>query len=92
MNMTLIFPVLLYMITDQSNSEAIHAEVHVCLNSFRAMDFLVELFHNLLDHPDWSMSRACTDAYGKTLKKWHNWLATSSFSVMLLVPTIPPLI
>lgn len=88
MNMTLIFPVLLYMITDQSKIEAILAYVHACLNSFRAMDFLVELFHNLLDHPDWSMSQACNHAYGKTLKKWHGWLATSSFSVMFLVPTI----
>ncbi|KAK3414837.1 glycolipid transfer protein 1 [Eucalyptus grandis] len=53
----------------------------------RAMDFLVELFHDLLDHPDWSMTQACTNAYSKSLKKWHNWLATSSFSVaMKLVP------
>ncbi|KAF8014366.1 hypothetical protein BT93_H0260 [Corymbia citriodora subsp. variegata] len=53
----------------------------------RAMDFLVELFHNLLNHPDWSMSQACTNAYGQTLKKWHNWVASSSFSVaMKLVP------
>ncbi|ONI26726.1 hypothetical protein PRUPE_1G041700 [Prunus persica] len=53
----------------------------------RAMDFLVELFRNLLDHPDWTMSQACTDSYGKTLKKWHGWLASSSFSVaMKLAP------
>ncbi|CAL9023482.1 unnamed protein product [Prunus brigantina] len=47
----------------------------------RAMDYLVELFRNLHDNPDWPMSKACSEAYGKTLKKWHNWLASSSFSV-----------
>ncbi|EMS63682.1 hypothetical protein CFC21_092876 [Triticum aestivum] len=53
----------------------------------RAMDFLVELFRNLLDHPDWTMSQACTDSYTKTLKKWHGWLASSSFTVaMKLAP------
>ncbi|KAJ7954686.1 glycolipid transfer protein 1 [Quillaja saponaria] len=53
----------------------------------RAMDFLVELFRNLLEHPDWSMSQACTDSYRKTLKKWHGWLASSSFTVaMKLAP------
>ncbi|XP_038878235.1 glycolipid transfer protein 1 [Benincasa hispida] len=53
----------------------------------RAIDFLVELFRNLLEHQDWTMSRACTEAYGKTLKKWHGWLASSSFSVaMKLAP------
>ncbi|XP_008802174.1 glycolipid transfer protein 1-like [Phoenix dactylifera] len=53
----------------------------------RAMDFLVELFRNLLEHPDWTMSQACTDSYGKTLKKWHGWLASSSFTVaMKLAP------
>lgn len=53
----------------------------------RAMDFLVELFRNLLEHPDWSMSQACSDSYGKTLKKWHGWLASSTFSVaMKLAP------
>ena len=47
----------------------------------------MELFRNLLDHPDWTMSHACTDSYGKTLKKWHGWLASSSFSVaMKLAP------
>lgn len=50
----------------------------------RAMDYLVELFRNLHDNPDWSMSKACSEAYGKTLKKWHNWLASSSFSVRTL--------
>ncbi|GLU08196.1 hypothetical protein SLE2022_251200 [Rubroshorea leprosula] len=53
----------------------------------RAMDFLVELFRNLLAHPDWTMSQACTDSYGKTLKQWHGWLASSSFTVaMKLAP------
>ncbi|KDP40357.1 hypothetical protein JCGZ_02355 [Jatropha curcas] len=53
----------------------------------RAMDFLVELFRNLLAHPDWAMSQACTDSYGKTLKKFHGWLASSSFTVaMKLAP------
>ncbi|KAA8527785.1 hypothetical protein F0562_035346 [Nyssa sinensis] len=49
----------------------------------RAMDFLVELFRNFLQHQDWSMSQACTDSYGKTLKKWHGWLASSSFTVAI---------
>ncbi|GLT42134.1 hypothetical protein SLA2020_161530 [Shorea laevis] len=53
----------------------------------RAMDFLVELFRNLLAHPDSTMSQACTDSYGKTLKQWHGWLASSSFTVaMKLAP------
>ncbi|CAL5208207.1 unnamed protein product [Lathyrus oleraceus] len=53
----------------------------------RAMDFLVALFRNLIEHTDWSMSQACTDSYNKTLKKWHGWLASSSFTVaMKLAP------
>ncbi|KAK7391718.1 hypothetical protein VNO78_20137 [Psophocarpus tetragonolobus] len=53
----------------------------------RAMDFLVALFQNLHEHPDWSMAQACTDSYNKTLKKWHGWLASSSFTVaMKLAP------
>ncbi|XP_038982367.1 glycolipid transfer protein 1-like isoform X1 [Phoenix dactylifera] len=53
----------------------------------RAMDFLVELFRNLLEHPDWTMSQACTESYSKTLKKWHGWLASSSFTIaMKLAP------
>ncbi|XP_051125196.1 glycolipid transfer protein 1-like [Andrographis paniculata] len=53
----------------------------------RAMDFLVQLFRNLCEHQDWSMSQCCNDAYATTLKKWHGWLASSSFSVaMKLVP------
>ncbi|GLT71407.1 hypothetical protein SLA2020_434280 [Shorea laevis] len=49
----------------------------------RAMDFLVELFRNLLQHKDWAMSQACSDSYCKTLKKWHGWLARSSFTVAM---------
>lgn len=53
----------------------------------RAMDFLVELFRNLLEHEDWTMSQACADSYQKTLKKWHGWLASSTFSLaMKLAP------
>ncbi|XP_071718418.1 glycolipid transfer protein 1-like [Rutidosis leptorrhynchoides] len=53
----------------------------------RAMDFLVELFRNLHQHQDWSMQQACNDSYGKTLKKWHGWIASSSFTVAIkLVP------
>lgn len=53
----------------------------------RAMDFLVELFKNLLQHAEWTMSQACSDSYSKTLKKWHGWLASSSFTVaMKLAP------
>ncbi|KAK8548647.1 hypothetical protein V6N13_054575 [Hibiscus sabdariffa] len=53
----------------------------------RAMDFIVELFRNLLSHPDWTMTECCTDSYGKTLKKFHGWLASSSFTVaMKLAP------
>ncbi|THU56158.1 hypothetical protein C4D60_Mb11t14300 [Musa balbisiana] len=52
-----------------------------------AMDFLVEIFRNLLEHPGWSMSQVCTDSYSTTLKKWHGWLASSSFTVaMKLAP------
>lgn len=49
----------------------------------RAMDFLVELFRNLHDHQDWSMTQVCTDSYAKSLKKWHGWLASSSFTVAI---------
>ncbi|GAA0146150.1 transfer/carrier protein [Lithospermum erythrorhizon] len=53
----------------------------------RAMDFLVELFRNLLEHADWTMSQACTESYSKTLKKFHGWLASSSFMLaMKLAP------
>ncbi|CAH9103878.1 unnamed protein product [Cuscuta europaea] len=49
----------------------------------RAMDFIVELIHNLAQHQDWSMSQACSDSYAKTLKSWHGWLASSSFTVAI---------
>ncbi|XP_071940152.1 glycolipid transfer protein 1-like [Coffea arabica] len=53
----------------------------------RAMDFLVELFQNLARNQDWSTAQVCNDSYSKTLKKWHGWLASSSFTVALkLVP------
>ncbi|KAL5561940.1 hypothetical protein UlMin_031687 [Ulmus minor] len=53
----------------------------------RAMDYLVELFRSLQEHRDWKMSEACNDSYNKTLKKWHGWLISSSFSVaMKLAP------
>ncbi|KAL3647717.1 Glycolipid transfer protein 1 [Castilleja foliolosa] len=53
----------------------------------RAMDFLVALFKNLIEHENWPMSQACTESYGKTLKQWHGWLASSSFTVaMKLAP------
>eukprot|EP00246_Nothoceros_aenigmaticus_P014954 TRINITY_DN595_c0_g2_i3.p1 TRINITY_DN595_c0_g2~~TRINITY_DN595_c0_g2_i3.p1 ORF type:complete len:178 (+),score=36.16 TRINITY_DN595_c0_g2_i3:66-536(+) len=53
----------------------------------RAMDFLVELFHNLLSHPDWTLSQAASEAYIATLKKWHGWIASAAFTVaMKLVP------
>ncbi|CAD5192616.1 glycolipid transfer protein 1 [Musa acuminata AAA Group] len=53
----------------------------------RAMDFLVELFRNLLEYADWTMSQVCTDSYSKTLKKWHGWLASSTVSIaMKLAP------
>ncbi|WOL09635.1 glycolipid transfer protein 1 [Canna indica] len=51
----------------------------------RAMDFLVELFRNLQEHQDWTMSQVCTDSYSKTLKKWHGWLASSSFTVAMKI-------
>ncbi|KAJ4917791.1 Glycolipid transfer protein 1 [Raphanus sativus] len=49
----------------------------------RAMDFLVEVFRNLLAHQDWSMSQACSDSYQKTLRKWHGWLSSSTSSMGL---------
>ncbi|KAL1826031.1 hypothetical protein DCAR_0313638 [Daucus carota subsp. sativus] len=49
----------------------------------RAMDFLLELFRNLLEHEDWTLSQACSGSYQKTLKKWHGWLASSTFTLAL---------
>ncbi|WZZ64339.1 hypothetical protein YC2023_075709 [Brassica napus] len=51
----------------------------------RAMDFLVEVFRNLIAHQDWSMSQACGDSYQRTLKKWHGWLASSTSSMGLML-------
>lgn len=48
------------------------------------MDFIVELFRNLAEHQDWTSAQACNDSYSKTLKKWHGWLASSSFMVLSL--------
>ncbi|XP_076933899.1 glycolipid transfer protein 1-like [Bidens hawaiensis] len=53
----------------------------------RAMDFILELFRNLMEHEDWAMSQVCSEAYTKTLKKFHGWLASSTFTVaMKLAP------
>jgi hypothetical protein len=53
----------------------------------RAMDFLVELFRNLNEHADWSMSQCATAAYTSTLKRYHGWIASAAFTVaMKLVP------
>ncbi|XP_057440636.1 glycolipid transfer protein 1-like [Lotus japonicus] len=62
-----------------------------CSNSLlwlsRSMDYTVQMFSNLHEHQDWTMKRACTDSYNKTLKNWHGWLASSSFNVaMKLAP------
>lgn len=78
------------MVQEEVNAKTAKASSS-CTNGLlwltRAMDFLVELFRNLLEHPDWTMSQACSDSYGKTLKKWHGWLASSSFSIaMKLAP------
>ncbi|GBG60490.1 hypothetical protein CBR_g5664 [Chara braunii] len=54
----------------------------------RAMDFLVAMFKNLVDHADWSMHHVATEAYGATLKPYHGWFASSAFSVALkLIPS-----
>ena len=55
---------------------------------FSAMDFIVELFRNLMEHEDWAMSQVCSEAYTKTLKKYHGWLASSTFSVGILFYTL----
>ncbi|KAL5998765.1 Glycolipid transfer protein 1 [Asimina triloba] len=34
-------------------------------------------------HHLWYKLEVCTDSYNKTLKKWHGWLASSSFTVAL---------
>ncbi|XP_031484112.1 glycolipid transfer protein 1-like [Nymphaea colorata] len=53
----------------------------------RAMDFLVQMFCNLIEHAEWTMPQACSDAYSKTLKKWHGWVASTTFTAaMKLAP------
>jgi hypothetical protein len=53
----------------------------------RAMDFLVELFRNLLAHADWTMGQCATAAYTCTLKEYHGWIASTAFTVaMKLIP------
>eukprot|EP00252_Welwitschia_mirabilis_P012921 TRINITY_DN2852_c0_g3_i1.p1 TRINITY_DN2852_c0_g3~~TRINITY_DN2852_c0_g3_i1.p1 ORF type:complete len:206 (-),score=51.61 TRINITY_DN2852_c0_g3_i1:234-851(-) len=82
---------LLYNIVRKEVEEKTAKGSSSCTNGLlwltRAMDFIVELFRNLLQHPDWSMSQACSDAYTKTLKQWHGWIASTSFNVaMKLAP------
>lgn len=52
------------------------------------MDFILELFRNLMEHKDWAMSQVCTEAYTKTLKQYHGWLASSTFTVSISSPFI----
>lgn len=53
----------------------------------RAMDFLVKLFSNLLEHEEWTMTKACQDSYSQTLKKYHGWFASTAFmGAMNLAP------
>ncbi|KAL2633993.1 hypothetical protein R1flu_005472 [Riccia fluitans] len=82
---------LLYEIVRKEVAENTAKKSASCTNGLlwltRAMDFLVELFRNLLAHQDWTMHQACTEAYVATLKKWHGWVASAAFSVaMKLVP------
>lgn len=82
---------LLYNIVRKEVEEKTAKGSSSCTNGLlwltRAMDFMVELFRNLLEHPDWSMTEACTNSYNKTLKKWHGWIASTSFTVaMKLAP------
>lgn len=82
---------LLYNIVRKEIEEKTAKGSSSCTNGLlwltRAMDFMVELFRNLLEHPDWSMTEACTNSYNKTLKKWHGWIASTSFTVaMKLAP------
>lgn len=82
---------LLYDIVRKEIEEKTAKGSSSCTNALlwltRAMDFMVELFRNLLQHPDWTMTQACTDSYTKTLKKWHGWIASTSFNVaMKLAP------
>lgn len=82
---------LLYNIIRKEIEEKTARNSSSCANGLlwltRAMDFLVALFQNLIDNPDWTMNRAATEAYNLTLKKWHGWIASSAFTVALkLIP------
>ncbi|KAH7365400.1 hypothetical protein KP509_18G025300 [Ceratopteris richardii] len=78
---------LLHDIVRREISEKKAKNSNSCANGLlwltRAMDFLVALFGNLLDHVDWTISHAATEAYNVTLKKWHGWIASSAFTVAL---------
>lgn len=81
----------LYDIVRKEVSSKTATQSSSCTNGLlwltRAMDFLVELFRNLLVHPDWTMTQAANAAYAETLKRWHGWIATAAFTVALkLVP------
>uniref|UniRef100_A0A0C9RY02 TSA: Wollemia nobilis Ref_Wollemi_Transcript_4626_1193 transcribed RNA sequence n=1 Tax=Wollemia nobilis TaxID=56998 RepID=A0A0C9RY02_9CONI len=82
---------ILYNIVRKEVNEKTAKGSSSCTNGLlwltRAMDFMVELFRNLLEHQEWTMTEACTNAYNKTLKKWHGWIASTSFTVaMKLAP------
>ncbi|KAL3675357.1 hypothetical protein R1sor_025305 [Riccia sorocarpa] len=82
---------LLYEVVRKEVAENTAKKSASCTNGLlwltRAMDFLVELFRNLLANPNWTMHQACTEAYAATLKKWHGWVASAAFAVaMKLVP------
>ncbi|KAL2610601.1 hypothetical protein R1flu_029174 [Riccia fluitans] len=82
---------LLYEIVRKEVAENTAKKGHSCTTGLlwltRAMDFLVELFRNLLAHQDWTMHQACTEAYVVTLKKWHGYVASAAFSgAMNFVP------
>ncbi|KAL3685360.1 hypothetical protein R1sor_003382 [Riccia sorocarpa] len=82
---------LLYEIVRKEVAENTAKKSASCTNGLlwltRAMDFLVELFRNLLANQNWTMHQACTEAYAATLKKWHGWVASAAFTVaMKLVP------
>ncbi|XP_057535899.1 glycolipid transfer protein 1-like [Amaranthus tricolor] len=77
----------LYSVTKEEVESKIARTTSSCTNALvwlnRAMDFMVQLFSNLIDHPEWSMTQACTDSYKRTLKKWHGWVAISTFRVLI---------
>uniref|UniRef100_A0A0D6R036 Glycolipid transfer protein domain-containing protein n=1 Tax=Araucaria cunninghamii TaxID=56994 RepID=A0A0D6R036_ARACU len=78
---------ILYNIVHKEVNEKTAKGSSSCTNGLlwltRAMDFMVELFRNLLEHQEWTMTEACTNAYNKTLKKWHGWIASTSFTVAM---------